>query len=107
MDTYLKNLLHLKHFQHEFDVCYGGHQVFSSEIVDEGIELAARVLAGSDDHEESVGLFGQKVIYAAQHGASPIERADGKSFNMSYNPDRRFAGENQPRVIDFKPTTPF
>ncbi len=107
VDTYLKNLLHLKHFQPEFDMCYGGHQVFTSGIIDEGIELAARVLSGSDDREESVGLFGQKVIYAARHGASPIERADGKSFNMSYDPDRRFAGKKQPRVIDFKPTTPF
>ena len=107
IDTYLKNLLHFKQFQSKIDMCYGGHQVFTPEIIDEGIELAARVLAGSDDHEESTGLFGQKVIYAAKHGATPIERADGKSFNMSYNPERRFASKKEPRVIDFKPTTPF
>ena len=62
-------------------------------VIDEGIELCVRVPAGTDDHEVLEGMFGRKMIYAAKHGASPIERADGKLFNICYNPEKRFEQE--------------
>ena len=107
IEDYLKNLLHFKHYQDQFDVMYGGHQVLPPSVIDEGIELCARVLAGTDDHEEMEGMFGRKMIYAAKHGASPIERADGKLFNMCYSPEKRFACGKTARVINFDPVPMF
>ena len=37
----------------------------------------------------------------------PIERADGKLFNMCYNPEKRFEQEKTARVIDFQPVPMF
>ena len=107
VETYLKNLLHFKAHQKDFDTMYGGHQVLPPSVIDEAIELCARVLAGTDDKEERPGMFGRTSIYAAAHGDSPIARADGKLFNMSYNPERRFEEKEEARVIDFKPVPMF
>lgn len=107
VETYLKNLLHFRSFAHCFDTMYGGHQVLPASVIDEGIELCARILAGTDDHEEVQGMFGRTMIYGANHGDSPITRADGKLFNMCYNPGRRFEKEKTARVIDFKPVPMF
>ena len=52
-------------------------------------------------------MFGRTSIYAAAHGDSPIVRADGNLFNMSYNPERRFEEKEEARVIDFKPVPMF
>ena len=107
VETYMKNLLHFKHYQKDFDMMYGGHQVLPPTVIDEGIELCARVIAGTDDKEEVQGLHGRTAIYAAKHGNSPIERADGKLFNMCYKPERILAEEKKARVIDFKPVPMF
>ena len=107
VETYLKNLLHFKKYQDQFDMMYGGHQVLPPSVIDEGIELCGRVIAGTDDHEVVTGFHGRTAIYAANHGASPIERADGKLFNMSYNPDRILEGGKKDRVIDFQPVPMF
>ena len=101
IEEYLRNLLHFKHYQKDFDIMYGGHQVLPPSVIDEGIELCGRVIAGTDDREEREGMFGRKAIYGAKHGESLIERADGKRFNMSYNPDRILSEEKKARVIGF------
>lgn len=107
VETYLKSLLHFKHYQNQFDMMYGGHQILPPTVIDEGIELAARVLAGTDDHEETVGMFGGTAVYAARHGNSPIECEDGKLFNMSYNPDCLYEEPGVTRVVDFRPAKMF
>ncbi len=108
IETYLKNLLHFKRFQKDFDVMYGGHQVLPPETLDEGIELCGKVLAGLDDHEERPGMFGRTAIYGAKHAENSIvERADGKSFNLSYNPDNLYADGPTKQVIGVWPADLF
>ena len=85
--AYLRNLLHLKEHQTEFDKMYGGHEIFDSSIVDEAIETVARVVAGTDDKCERTGMRGNPVLYAAQKVEGGFPRADGKRFNMSYCPE--------------------
>ena len=106
VEDYMGNLLHLREYMVYFDVMYGGHQVLEPQVVNEGIELCARVLAGTDDAEKRPGMFGSMTTYAARHtadgfgGASQrFAREDGKTFNMSYNPERRFHEPEHGRFI--------
>ncbi len=87
VQEYLEDLLRLKSRQSEFDMMYGGHEVFDSSVIDEGIETAARVVAGTDDHYERTEN-GRTSVYAAAKIENGYERKDGKRFNMSYFPDR-------------------
>lgn len=87
VEKYLKNLLRFKHYASRFDIMYGGHIVLDPVIIDEGIELCGRVLAGIDDHEERPGFMGRVNIYGARHSTTTIFREDGKTFNISYNPE--------------------
>lgn len=100
---YLENLLRFKAHQHKFDTCYGGHEIFDATIVDEGIETAARVVAGTDDKYELTGLMGGPVLYAAAKIKGQYERADGKRFNMSYLPTRVQGKAPAQKVITLKP----
>ncbi len=84
---------------------YGGHEVQPPTLIEEGIELAARILAGTDDKAEEPGFFGTQT-YGAKHSTFPL-RADGKTFNMTYNPERRFEKAPGPRVINFQKKTRF
>ncbi len=105
--AYLKNLLHFKKYQDQFDMMYGGHQVLPPSVIDEGIELCARIIAGTDDKEQVQGMFGRMTTYGARHADGPLSRADGKLFNMCYRPERILEAEERPRVIDFKPVPMF
>ena len=107
VERYLHNLLHFKRFQPQFDMMYGGHQVLKPETIDEAIELCGKVLAGSDDKEERIGLFGKSVIYAAKHADEGIGRADGKSFNICYDPQKIYEGEKEPQTITLQPASMF
>ena len=78
----MKSLLHLKAHQSEFDRVFGGHEITDRTIVDEGIETVARVLAGTDDRCERLGMMGQPVLYAAQKVKDGYPRVDGQRFNM-------------------------
>ena len=104
VEEYLGNLLHLKRFQQEFTILYGGHQILSPAVLDEGIELCGRVIAGTDDHDIRTGMFGKPAVYAARAGEGTL-RADGKSFNMCYNPDKVLKPEKQPQVITMEPVS--
>ena len=86
---------------------YGGHEVLPPETLDEGIELCARVLAGTDDHEEREGMFGRTAVYGAKHRPEGFGRADGKHFNINYDPDRLFCDGKKKQVIGLKPASMF
>ncbi len=97
--TYMKNLLHLKEHQQEFDMMYGGHEVFDASLVDEAIETVARVVAGADDRCERTGMMGGTVYYAAEKVKDGYERADGKHFNMSYVPSQVLSDGETRQII--------
>ena len=105
VETYLKNLLHLQKFEDQFDIMYGGHEIQPPTLIEEGIELCGRILAGTDDKAQEQGHFGM-VTYGARHSTFPL-REDGKTFNMTYNPERRFEKAPTPRVIDFQKNSMF
>ena len=64
--SYMRNLLHLKEHQQEFDRMYGGHEIFDASLVDEAIETVAKVVAGTDARCERTGMTGGPVLYAAE-----------------------------------------
>ena len=97
--SYMRNLLHLKEHQQEFDMMYGGHEIFDPSILDEAIETTARVLAGTDDRYERPGILGGTVYYAAAKVKDGYKRADGKRFNMSYIPSQITGPEEKNQVI--------
>ena len=97
--TYMQNLLHLKAHQQEFDMMYGGHEVFDASMVDEAIETVARVVAGTDDRCERTGMMGGTVYYAAEKVKDGYERADGKHFNMSYVPSNVLSDGETRQII--------
>ena len=95
---YLENLLHFYTFRDAFDITYGGHQVLPGTIVEEGIELCARILAGTDDKAEVTTRMGT-VTYGAAREPGGFRRADGKSFNISYKPGKLLKEQKTPFVI--------
>lgn len=97
--SYMKNLLHLKEHQSEFDMMYGGHEVFDASILDEAIETVAKVIAGTDDKYEKTGMMGTPVFYAAAKIENGYARVDGKRFNMSYVPTNVYGPEKTKQVI--------
>ena len=105
VEHYLKALLHLKAHQEEFDMMYGGHQIFDNTIVDEGIETVARVIAGSDDHCEGINMFGLPNVRAAK--TVGFERVDGKRFNMAYKPDQIMGCDPAKQIIKKDPEIAF
>jgi len=107
IEEYLKNLLYFKKFQPMFDIMYGGHQVMDPVTIDEGIELCAKVIAGTDDKEIRTGLFGRPTTYGAKHADEGFGRADGKSFNLSYDPERIMGEADKKQVISLKPASMF
>jgi glyoxylase-like metal-dependent hydrolase (beta-lactamase superfamily II) len=97
--SYMRNLLHLKEHQQEFDQMYGGHETFDASLVDEAIETVAKVIAGTDDRCERTGILGGPVLYAAEKVKDGYERVDGKRFNMSYIPSKVLSGGETRQVI--------
>lgn len=97
--SYMKNLLHLKEHQSEFDMMYGGHEIFDASILDEAIETVAKVIAGTDDKYEKTGMMGTPVFYAAAKIENGYARVDGKRFNMSYVPSNIYGPEETKQVI--------
>ncbi|MBQ1468251.1 MAG: MBL fold metallo-hydrolase [Solobacterium sp.] len=98
IEEYLENLLHFYEFRSEFDITYGGHQVIPACVVEEGIELCARILAGTDDKEERQTRHGVST-YGAAREPGGYRRADGKHFNISYVPGKLLKEEKKPQII--------
>lgn len=107
IEQYLKNLLHLRKFRYMFDIMYCGHQVLPIETIDEGIESCAKVLAGTDAKEVRPGLFGTPTTYSEKTADTGFGRADGKNFNMSYDPGRLFGEADEKQIITLKPASMF
>ncbi|MBR6185688.1 MAG: MBL fold metallo-hydrolase [Clostridia bacterium] len=103
ISAYLQSVLRLKAHQSEFDRMYGGHEIFDASLVDEAIEAVARVLAGTDDKCERMGMMGKPVFYAAQKVENGYPRVDGKHFNMSYRPEKVWAKEPAHQTITLDP----
>jgi hydroxyacylglutathione hydrolase len=104
VERYLKNLLYFKHFQSMFDVMYGGHQIMTPGAIDEGIEMCARIIAGTDDRDVRAGIFGTPVVY----GSKPLsDTPEGPHFNMSYDPDKIMDDGGRPQKITLEPAKSF
>ncbi len=99
VEAYLKNLHHLNEHRSEFDMMYGGHEIYDSSIIDEAIETVSKVIDGTDAKCERTGMFGTPVYYAAQKKEDSSERVDGKRFNMSYLPNNIFGTGFAKQVI--------
>ncbi len=69
IEEYLESLKHFRTYQDAFDVVYGGHgeQSFPNTIIDDGIALCGKILAGEDDAIDTVS-FGGKALLAAKRG---------------------------------------
>lgn len=98
VEEYYEYLKHFASFRGEFDHLYGGHEDFDLSVIDEGLELVERVLAGTDDREESNNM-GRKCLYGANHKKVGKGREDGKSFNIAYLAENVRRGEKKPRVL--------
>lgn len=103
VEEYLGNLLAFKAQSHRFDTLYGGHCVLGLEVIDEGIEACAKVIAGSDAKFKRPGMFGRMATFAVGFVGDTYELEGGKVFNMCYDPEKIMAGEKKGRVIGLKP----
>lgn len=80
---YRENLIHLNTFRSEFDTLCNGHDIQPDYIIDEGIELCDRIIAGTDDKVENVSR-GAVSYLAAKQAEGSVFREDGKLFNCIY-----------------------
>lgn len=64
---------------------YGGHEIFDSSIIDEGIETTVKVIAGTDDKVKTTGMTGKDICYAYKKNDDGSNEG-GHRFNMSYDP---------------------
>ncbi len=97
VQQYLKNLIHFYSFRREFDITYGGHQILPARVVEEGIELCGKIIAGTDDKVE-YEVLNRRMIYGSKRGEKG-KLPDGKVFNMSYRPDNiKGLVENKKRI---------
>lgn len=96
--TYLKNLQRLKTYQSRFDKMYGGHEIFDSSIIDEGIETCKKVIEGKDSKIPCKGMLGYDIFYAEERNEDGSRKDDGKKFNMSYRQEN-ITGEDDGRQI--------
>lgn len=103
VEEYLRSLLAFKAQSHRFDKLWGGHCVLGPEVIDEGIEACAKVIAGTDAKHERPGMFGRTATFAVGFVGDTYELEGGKVFNMCYDPKKIMAGEKKGRVIGLKP----
>ena len=86
IEQYLESLHHLKEFEGEYDVMFGGHgrNTMDKSIVDDGIAMCERILAGTDDREEARNMQGNTVYYGARHNPD-YSPACGGLCNIQYS----------------------
>lgn len=108
VEEYLYNLMNLKKHQGEFDMMYGGHQVLPPSVIDDGLEVCAKVLAGTDDKVERLSFNGMVRTFAIKtDAATDLGLPRGKYFNMSYSPDKLLKGEPTHQVITMEKRSMF
>lgn len=91
VEEYLESLKHLKLFQKDFDVMYGGHDMTAipNSIIDDGIALCERILAGRDDAVPMEDPFGGSSFLAAERGENYLPKCGG-NCNIVYKKDRLY-----------------
>ena len=102
VEEYLHSLIDLKRHSYRFDTLYGGHCVLGTVVIDEGIVACAKVINGTDAKLPRPGMFGRTAIFAVPFVGDSYEIADGKCFNMCYNPEKILTPEKKGKTIGMK-----
>lgn len=102
VETYLAGLKHLRKHTDSIKYLFGGHEDFPATIIDEGIELCERVIAGTDDHAKYTMSFPSGHEHTALFGAemtSFFRRKDGKNMNIQYRESNIHGSSPSPRIL--------
>ena len=88
IEQYRESLLHLRSFEADYDVLWGGHGGVSvpKVIVDEAIELCGEIMEGKDDKVPG-DFMGWTALYAKKKDEA-FRRLDGGIANIAYSTDR-------------------
>lgn len=72
IEEYKESLLHFKTFQKDFDVMYGGHGAAAvpNTIIDDGIAMCERILAGTDESVETPAIDGGTAFLGSARGSN-------------------------------------
>ena len=88
IEEYKESLLHFKTFQKDFDVMYGGHGavVVPNTIIDDGIAMCDRILAGTDESVETPAIDGGTAFLGSARGENYLPVCGGLC-NIMYAKD--------------------
>lgn len=88
IEEYRESLIHFKTFQQDFDVMYGGHGPIgvSPTIIDDGIAMCDRILAGTDEAVETISVEGPIAWLASARGENYLPVCGGLC-NIMYSRD--------------------
>ncbi len=88
IEEYKESLLHFKTFQKDFDVMYGGHGAVAvpNTIIDDGIAMCERILAGTDESVETPAIDGGTAFLGSARGTNYLP-ACGGLCNIMYAKD--------------------
>ena len=86
IEEYRENLYHFKSFQDAFDVMYGGHGAIAvpKTIIDDGIAMCGRIIAGSDEAVPTPAIEGGIAYLASARGENYLP-ACGGYCNIMYS----------------------
>lgn len=89
IEEYLDSLLHFKTFQKDFDVMYGGHGPVAvpASIIDDGIAMCERILAGKDEAVETQSIIGTMAFLGSARGENYLPVCGGYC-NIMYAKDK-------------------
>lgn len=107
IETYLESLHHLKTFEAEYDVMYGGHgrNTVDKSIVDDAIAMCERILAGTDDAEPAVSMDGTPVFYGSAHLPNYMPACGGLA-NIQYSKDNLLSSQTKKYMPEDTPVIP-
>ena len=86
IEEYRESLYHFKSFQDAFDVMYGGHGAIAvpKTIIDDGIAMCGRIIAGSDEAVPTPAIEGGIAYLASARGENYLP-ACGGYCNIMYS----------------------
>ncbi len=102
IEEYKESVLHLKEYQKDFDVMYGGHGLdgIPASIIDDALMLCDKILDGTDASIEEMGLGGIGYL-AAERGPEFLPVYGGFS-NIVYS-KRNIRGKKMSAVLEGRP----
>lgn len=102
IEEYKESVLHLKQYQKDFDVLYGGHGLdgIPASIVDDALMLCDKILDGTDDSVEEMGIGG--IGYLAAKRGPEFLPAYGGFSNIVYSKSN-IRGKKGRAVLEGKP----